>query len=182
MPSVLADSKEIFLTERSLVLDEVVITSKADDFDYVRLRTFFRSYVLQNNEPLYYVDGIVSYYIPRQKGKTRIALEQHRVFHNKQLDAKNQLNSFFVNISNKPGLLDQIDILSELNRKYHFKDSEKGQHIILKDSVVGYLYHTLETRQTIAHLDRLAPDSMKSFKRGGLKKRVSKVTSNTYNQ
>lgn len=169
IPSVLADSKEILLTERSLALDEIIVTPQIDSYDYVRLRTFFRSYVLQDNEPLYYVDGIVSYYIPRKKGKTRIALEQHRIFHNKQLDAKNRLNNFFVNVSNKPGLPEQIDALSELNRKYNLRNYENGQYIVRKDSIVGYVHRKAETGQAIAHIDRLAPDSVKSFKLGSLR-------------
>lgn len=167
--SQLTDSKDIFLAERAVPLNEVTITSQATRYDYIRLRTYFRSYVLQNNEPLYYVDGVASYYIPRQKGKIRITLDQHRVFHNKQLDAKNKLNSFFINISNKPGLADQIDILNELNKKYQFRKSETGQQIVRKDSVVGYLYHVPETELTTVYLDRIAPDSVKSFKLGGLR-------------
>ena len=167
--SRLTDSKEIYLAERAVPLNEVVITPQTEGYDYIRLQTYFRSYVLQNNEPLYYVDGIASYYIPRQKGKTGITLDQHRVFHNKQLDAKNKLNSFFVSISNKPGLADQIDILNELSRKYHFQDSETGQQIVIKDSVAGHLYHTPETKLTTVYLDRIAPDSAKSFKLGSLR-------------
>lgn len=163
------DSKDIFLTERAVPLNEVIITPQTKGYDYIRLQTYFRSYVLQNNEPLYYVDGIASYYIPRQKGKTRITLDQHRVFHNKQLDAKNKLNSFFVSIRNKPGLAVQIDVLNELSKKHDFRKSETGQQIVIKDSVAGYLYHTPETKLTTVYLDRIAPDSIKSFKLGSLR-------------
>lgn len=167
--STFAKIDEVLLTERAIPLDEIVVTPQSNQYDYVRLKTFFRSYVMQNNEPLYYVDGIASYYIPNKKGKTKIELEQHRVFHNKQLDAHNKLNSFLVDINNTPGLLENIDLMNELNRKYTFREYEDTQHIVKSDSVVGYVYYSPETKQSTVHVDRLAPDDAKAFKFGSLK-------------
>lgn len=59
--------------------------------------------------------------------------------------------------------------MNELNKKHHYRKSEAGQQIVRKDSVIGYLYHIPETGLTIVSLDRIAPDSVKSFKMGSLR-------------
>lgn len=163
----LLHEKEIYLEARSINLDEVVVTPQKNLYDYVGLKGFFRSYVLFNNEPKYYVDGIVTYYISERNEKLRMKLHQYRVHRNEEL-VINEKKSFFVQINDRPGLPDlkSNTLIQELGANYHLENSESGHYITHKDSIVGYISCLPENNRVTMHVDRMAPDSMKSLSLG----------------
>jgi hypothetical protein len=122
---------------------------------------------LLNNEPKYYVDGIVTYYISQRNEKIRMKLHQYRVLRNEELVA-NEKRHFFIRINDRPGLPDlkSNTLIQELDDSYHLKQAESGHFIIHKDSTVGYISCLPTAGRVIMHVDRMAPDSMKSFSLG----------------
>ena len=94
-------------------------------------------------------------------------LHQYRVHRNEEL-VTNEKRSFFVRVNDRPGLPDlkSNTLIHELGDSYHLKNSESGHFIIHKDSTVGYISCLPEDRRVTMHVDRMAPDSMKSFSLG----------------
>ncbi|MEL7600184.1 MAG: hypothetical protein AAGU18_08805 [Proteiniphilum sp.] len=162
--SDLVHEKEIFLSARSINLDEIVVTPQKHPYIHVGLKGFFRSYVLLNNEPKYYVDGIATYYLSKKSQKVRMELHQYRVFRNEEIVA-NEKKNFFISIDDRPGLPDikTNTLIHELGDGYQLETSESGYSIVHKDSTVGYFSYSPDAGPVIMHVDRMAPDSMKSF-------------------
>jgi hypothetical protein len=170
MASELVRGGEIFLSARTMNLDEVIVTPQTHSLGYIGLKGFFRSYVLLNYEPKYYVDGIVTYYISEKQTKTKMSLQQYRVLRNEKLVAEEK-KSFFIQINDRPGLpeLTSKTLFGNLGNTYHMQPSESGYIIIHKDSAVGYVSCLPHTKRIMIHVDRMAPDSLKSFSLGRFK-------------
>ena len=165
--SAFVQKKEIFLSARSINLDEIVVTPQKHPYSHVGLKGFFRSYVLLNNEPKYYVDGIATYYLSEKSKKVRMELHQYRVFRNEEI-VENEKKNFFISIDDRPGLPDikANTLIRELGDSYQLVTSESGYSIVHKDSTVGYISWSPDSGRVIIHVDRIAPDSMKSFSLG----------------
>lgn len=81
--SQLGDGTLIRLTPRNYVLGEVKITPK--DNDYIHLRTYFRSYQLNDSCLKYFKDGFADFFIKLKGKKVKRVVSQSRVLENERL-------------------------------------------------------------------------------------------------
>ncbi len=81
---ILNKSITILLNPRHIQLDSIVIQNP-NMYDYVVLKGYFRTYDFFNNNPRYFYDGIIEYYIPiKNQGKVYHKLLEYRYFQNKE--------------------------------------------------------------------------------------------------
>lgn len=81
--SKLANDTCIRLTPRKYFLDEVSATSQ--DNDYIHLRTYFRSYQLNDSCLKYFKDGFADFFIKLKGKKVKRVVSQSRVLENERL-------------------------------------------------------------------------------------------------
>lgn len=78
----------ITLTPRFYTLGEVNVS--ADGMDYIHMRTYFRSYQLNDSCMKYYKDGFADFFIDIKKKKSKRFVSQLRNFENKRLTDKDR--------------------------------------------------------------------------------------------
>lgn len=78
------NSKTILLSPRNILLDSIVLRG-VNNYDYVVLKGYFRTYDYFNKKPRYFYDGIIEYYIPiKNGGKVYHKILEYRLFENKE--------------------------------------------------------------------------------------------------
>ncbi len=117
-------SKDVFLEEKSISLNECLVTAKKAD--YMRLRTYYRSHQLNDSVFKYAREGIMDFYIKLSNHKVKKILKAESLYQNKELTAKDKQRKFMVsdNYVGQPYL--EKHTLLELCRKkkkYHYTDS-----------------------------------------------------------
>lgn len=99
-------------------LDEVIVLS-SNKKKYIKLTAYFRNIQFNNNQPQYYMDGIVEYYISTKNGKAKINVLQNRSLKDadlKQIDEKGLIRLNF-NIAGVPSFGNFIDY-QKLEKEY----------------------------------------------------------------
>lgn len=86
--SQLGDGTLIRLTPRNYVLGEVKITPK--DNDYIHLRTYFRSYQLNDSCLKYFKDGFADFFIKLKGKKVKRVVSQARLLGNEALMSRDK--------------------------------------------------------------------------------------------
>ncbi len=144
------------MNERFVKLEEVVI--RPNQFDYIVLKGFFRSYQLDDNEIKYYSDGIIEYYIPLKGGIVKFKPLEYRTFRNKILIDKQiyRTATLIIKLAGFPDL-EAGKLLKELKSKYKLRDLEYGKEILLKGEKVGSLKNNKNHSLQI-DIDKIRPN------------------------
>jgi hypothetical protein len=103
-------------------LDEVIVLSH-NKKKYIKLTAYFRNIQFNNNQPQYYMDGIVEYYISTKNGKVKINVLQNRSLKDPdiiQIDEKGLIRLNF-NIAGVPSFGNFIDY-QKLEKEYTIND------------------------------------------------------------
>lgn len=99
-------------------LDEVIVLSHTKK-KYIKLTAYFRNIQFNNNQPQFYMDGIVEYYISTKNGKAKINVVQNRSLKDsdiKQIDEKGLIRLNF-NIAGVPSFGNFMDY-QKLEKEY----------------------------------------------------------------
>ncbi|SOD19881.1 hypothetical protein [Pedobacter xixiisoli] len=156
----------IRLSNRILPLAEVEITARPKEYDYLVLRGYFRTYQGYNGEPKYFADGIIDYYIPKnKKDKVSYELVEYRVFGNKKLIKQQKLSSSFFNEPPRIPSLRKENLIQTGNSDYVLKKVSEGETEIQKRGIaVGYMRFVPQRQLTEIFIDKIAPDSARTKK------------------
>lgn len=140
--SQLGDGTLIRLTPRKYFLDEVSVTSQ--DNDYIHLRTYFRSYQLNDSCLKYFKDGFADFFIKLKGKKVKRVVSQSRVLENERLmsEDKKRANMLVDKYITTP-YLEKYTLLERLKKEGCGYPS---------DSVLAYLYRD-ETRVGVVKRD-----------------------------
>ncbi len=116
--------KDVFLEEKSIPLNECLVTAKK--VDYMRLRTYYRSYQLNDSVFKYACEGIMDFYIKLSNHKVKSILRAESVYQNKELVAKDKqrANMLSDRYTAQP-YLGRYTLLElcQKKKKYHYADS-----------------------------------------------------------
>lgn len=151
----LSNTDTIKLNQRDVLISEIKVTNKSEPV-YLVLKGFFRSYQIENGTPKYYTDGIVEYYISKNKLKNRVIM--NRSFRNKKLVEadKKRINTIRMIVACTPYInaKPQID---ELNSDYSF-ETINDKKIIKKENVnVGLMNLDKQSGLIELNIDLIAP-------------------------
>lgn len=152
-------SSTIFLTPRTIQLDSVVVQTK-NNYDYVVLKGYFRTYDLFNNKPRYFYDGIIEYYIPLgNEGKVYHKLLEYRHFENKE--SVDEFTYFFGKTFSEPPsifTLKQKSYVNYIPKNYNFV--ETGDKITFMNGglSMGFIQKT-KMGNTQLYFDKVPPQS-----------------------
>lgn len=173
---------KIKIVPRSIKIDEVAIGDRSKA-DYVVLKGYFRNLTLLNDKMGYFVDGIISYYIPlkNKKEKVRFILKEYRIFENKGAtqDLADKMGTFF---SYNPSVINlkNTSIAYQLPKGFRLEE-DKGRRFIKQGSTnMGFVQVSNEGKGQV-YLNRVAPGTSidrKIFKIQG--RQHSGVTIETY--
>lgn len=86
--SLFKNVKYVFLSPIDYKLDEVTVTTK--NTEYIHLRTYFRSYQLNDSCLKYFKDGILDFFIDTKHKKTERIASNIRTFQNDSLIGKDK--------------------------------------------------------------------------------------------
>lgn len=117
----------VILNPIVIALNEVVIVAKPNAYKYLKLKGYFRSIQIMSDIPLYYMDGIVDYYIVPDSDKVIMKIMSSRSFENKEsakLDPK-----YFPIIAGVPSFENFLDY-KVLSSGYDLKNGEKETKLV----------------------------------------------------
>lgn len=118
-------------------LDEIIVTPNRKK-KYLKLTAYFRSIQFNNNQPQYYMDGMVEYYVSTQNNKVKIFILKNRSLkdtHIKQIDEKGMIH-MNLNIAGVPDLGNFIDY-KKLKNEYIINDSDLNFSINKENLEIG---------------------------------------------
>jgi hypothetical protein len=99
-------------------LEEVVVSGIKKQYQYLKLKGYFRSIQINENRPHYFIDGIVEYYIATQSGKVKAKIWVNRSFENKTIKQLSATFNFLLAGIPKPDdLLKMNTIVAQYNVK-----------------------------------------------------------------
>lgn len=127
------------LTKRKNILPEVIVKPN-NQFDYLVLKGYFRSYQLEDSVAKYYLDGIIEFHIPRKGTNIKSELLALRSFKNDELISKEKQRKFMVSLNGT--VVPEIEsksLIEELGKKYSIKEIDGKSVIIKNDSTVGII-------------------------------------------
>ena len=128
--SQLGDGTLIRLTPRNYVLGEVKITPK--DNDYIHLRTYFRSYQLNDSCLKYFKDGFADFFIKLKGKKVKRVVSQSRVLENERLMSEDK---------KRANMLVDKYITTPYLEKYTLLEGLKEDGCVCQpDSALAFLY------------------------------------------
>lgn len=161
MPFVALEAvKTIKLSARAIRIEEVTVRS-INDYDYVVLKGYFRNVDLFNNKTRYFVDGIISYYVPLmdKKEKTKFILQEYRIFENKELsrEFENNIGKFY-NDPPKLMRLNSTSIADHLPKGFRLERDKDRKFIKQGNTNMGFVQVSEEGLGQV-YLDRVAPGS-----------------------
>lgn len=163
--SQLGDGTLIRLTPRNYVLGEVKITPK--DSDYIHLRTYFRSYQLNDSCLKYFKDGFADFFIKLKGKKVKRVVSQARVLENEKL--------MFVDKKRANMLVDKYITTPYLERSTLLERLKKEGCSYQADSALAYLWRDearvgVVKKDTANHVFTVTYDALenKGEKKGSL--------------
>ncbi|MGD9556819.1 MAG: hypothetical protein AB7V25_07365 [Mangrovibacterium sp.] len=147
--------KKVELTKRNILIPEIVVSSQSQPV-YLVLKGFYRSYQIENGVPKYYTDGIVEYYISKNKLKNRVL--QHRSFRNKKLEAaeKKRINTVSMVVAGVP-YIDAKTSIDALDKDYIISDRSEKRIILKENSEVGAVSYDSQSNMAVVNVDLIAP-------------------------
>nr|WP_315149018.1 hypothetical protein [uncultured Flavobacterium sp.] len=106
-------------------LKEVRISSRKDKENYLVIKTYIRSFQVNNERIQYFMDGIVEYYISLKTNKIKLKFLSNRSFENtaiNQLKEKGLANVFF-QVTGAP-MINNLITYNQLNENFNFQKAE----------------------------------------------------------
>ncbi len=128
--SQLGDGTLIRLTPRNYVLGEVKITPK--DNDYIHLRTYFRSYQLNDSCLKYFKDGFADFFIKLKGKKVKRVVSQSRVLENERLMSEDKKRANM--------LVDKYITTPYLEKSTLLEGLKEDGCVCQPDSALAFLY------------------------------------------
>ena len=153
------DDKQMYsLAPRPLVLNEVAVNTKPKEV--VVLKGYFRSLETFNHQHKYFADGIVEFFIPLKKGKTKYRMVDYRVFIDSTVvkDYNAKMGPFF-----QIPRFTEIDgrkLTDHLNDLVMEEDSSNRIRLLKKGYEVGYLTIDAGRSDIQLYLDKVLPDTV----------------------
>lgn len=143
------------LTKRDILIPEIVISNQSQPV-YLVLKGFYRSYQIENGIPKYYTDGVVEYYISKNKLKNKVL--QHRSFRNKKLEAaeKKRINMVSMVVAGVPYINAKTEI-DMLDKDYIINDSSEGRIILKENTEVGSVSYDAQSNMAVVNVDLIGP-------------------------
>ncbi len=117
-------NEDVFLEEKSIPLNECLVTAKK--VDYLRLRTYYRSLQLNDSITKYACEGIMDFYIKLSNHKVKRVLRAESIYQNKELIAKDKQRTNMVSdrYTAQPYLEKHTLLeLCQEKKKYDYADS-----------------------------------------------------------
>lgn len=74
--------KNIFLSVKKYELPEVVVQANNKNYDFIVLKSYFRTYQYADSIPIFYTEGFIDFYIPKKGNNLRYALKSAKVYEN----------------------------------------------------------------------------------------------------
>lgn len=91
-------------------LKEVVVSNKKEKNQYLVLKTYVRSFQINNDRVHYFMDGIVEYYISLKTKKVKLKFLSNRSFENKSIpQLKDKGFKIYFQITGAPMLSELLD-------------------------------------------------------------------------
>lgn len=160
----------IFMFKTSYPLSEVVVSNMQKEV--IVLKSYYRSYELDNGIPKYYTDGIIEYYIPlenyifplKKRKKVKMKLLKYRSFRNNDLIKKEKERAFMV-VMNLAGIprIESGSILKTIEKGYETEILTKNLSNINKDTAtVGRIKKDTTVNTIMLSLDFIAPSKEKT--------------------
>jgi hypothetical protein len=104
-------------------LKEVVVSNKKEKNQYLVLKTYVRSFQINNDRVHYFMDGIVEYYISLKTKKVKLKFLSNRSFENKSIpQLKDKGFKIYFQITGAPMLSELLDY-NRLNESYGLQKS-----------------------------------------------------------
>ena len=128
--SQLGDGTLIRLTPKNYVLGEVKITPK--DNDYIHLRTYFRSYQLNDSCLKYFKDGFADFFIKLKGKKVKRVVSQARVLENERLMSEDKKRANM--------LVDKYITTPYLEKSTLLEGLKEDGCVCQPDSALAFLY------------------------------------------
>lgn len=128
--SQLGDGTLIRLTPRNYVLGEVKITPK--DNDYIHLRTYFRSYQLNDSCLKYFKDGFADFFIKLKGKKVKRVVSQARLLGNEALMSRDKKRANM--------LVDKYITTPYLEKSTLLEGLKEDGCVCQPDSALAFLY------------------------------------------
>lgn len=175
------DGKQMYsLAPRPLVLNEVAVNTKPKEV--VVLKGYFRSLETFNHQHKYFADGIVEFFIPLKKGKTKYRMVDYRVFIDSTVvkDYNAKMGPFF----QIPRFteIDSRKLADRLNDLVKENDRSNRIRLLKKGNEVGYLTTDADRSNVQLYLDKVLPDTVVNEKLFSLEaKTFHEVTIENYN-
>lgn len=128
--SKLANDTCIRLTPRKYFLDEVSVTSQ--DNDYIHLRTYFRSYQLNDSCLKYFKDGFADFFIKLKGKKVKRVVSQARLLGNEALMSRDKKRANM--------LVDKYITTPYLEKSTLLEGLKEDGCVCQPDSALAFLY------------------------------------------
>ena len=126
----LANDTCIRLTPRKYFLDEVSVTSQ--DNDYIHLRTYFRSYQLNDSCLKYFKDGFADFFIKLKGKKVKRVVSQARLLGNEALMSRDKKRANM--------LVDKYITTPYLEKSTLLEGLKEDGCVCQPDSALAFLY------------------------------------------
>lgn len=117
----------VILNPIAIKLNEIVVNSKPNNYKYLKLKGYFRSVQSMKDVPLYFMDGIAEYYIPRNSSKVIMKIIFSRSLENRESDT---FDPEYFPIKAGVPLLENFLNYEILSNEYVLKNSEKDIKLI----------------------------------------------------
>lgn len=76
------NTKDIFLSVKKYELPEVVVQANNRNYDFIVLKSYFRTYQYADSIPIFYTEGFVDFYIPKKGNNLKYDLKSVKVYEN----------------------------------------------------------------------------------------------------
>lgn len=162
--SDLSGTGDIKLIPIVVDLDEVVLEGK-QQFKYLRLHTYFRSFQINNNQLHYFMDGIADYYIDLKTNKQQVIIKQHRSYENKnikQLDEKGAVQATIQGTGTPYLKYIEYNQLKELF-KFEFLENQVDVYKDKNKQIGAVKSDNKSLRLSLSHIPEHKPDTLTLF-------------------
>jgi hypothetical protein len=159
------------LTQQSLLLPEIVVESRIPKF--LRIKAFFRSIQFNNQQPQYYMDGIVEYYIATTSMANKNSILESRSFREKQIPILKEkgLIQLDFNLVGVPYLEDFL-IAKNLEKKYTISRNTNFSNLEKDTISVGII--KLDSNKTSLDLAIYSEKNIKTMRMFGVESNLTK--------
>lgn len=155
----LNNSKTIVLSPRKILLDSIVLRG-VNNYDYVVLKGYFRTYDYFNKKPRYFFDGLIEYYIPlKNGGKVYHKILEYRLFENKE-SVNEYLEIFGKGFSDPPKIftLGSKSYINQIPKDINYMDEGDKISFMKSGLNMGFIQKT-KTGNIQFYFDKVPPQN-----------------------